>query len=78
MYPYVLMVLFCFIHLYKVLRKHFLFDFFLEDPWASKQQIVSDSPQKEKKKSKKRKKAKKEIKIPVRKKALESEAMVTV
>ncbi|VDD95849.1 unnamed protein product [Enterobius vermicularis] len=76
MYPYVLMVLFCFIHLYKVLRKHFLFDFFLEDPWASKQQIVSDSPQKEKKKSKKRKKAKKEIKIPVRKKALESEAMM--
>lgn len=48
----------------------------IEDPWASKQQIISDSPQKEKKKLKKRKKAKKEIKVPTRKKALESEAMV--
>lgn len=59
----------------------FACDFTQEDPWAAKQQIISDSPKKKKAKNKKKKKKKKdsktkEIEVPTRKTALESEAMM--
>uniref|UniRef100_F1KQG5 Protein strawberry notch 1 n=1 Tax=Ascaris suum TaxID=6253 RepID=F1KQG5_ASCSU len=57
----------------------FLCDLTKEDPWASRQQIISDSPKKKpvkKKKGKKKKKSHKKLEVPQRKTALESEAMM--
>uniref|UniRef100_A0A915C022 Strawberry notch AAA domain-containing protein n=1 Tax=Parascaris univalens TaxID=6257 RepID=A0A915C022_PARUN len=57
----------------------FLCDLTKEDPWASRQQIISDSPRKKalkKKKGKKKKKLHKKLEVPQRKAALESEAMM--
>ncbi|KHN79039.1 Protein strawberry notch -like protein 1 [Toxocara canis] len=57
----------------------FLCDLTKEDPWASRQQVISDSPKKKsvkKKKIKKKKKLHKKLEVPSRKTAFESEAMM--